>query len=198
MNRQLTGNSVGHRRGRGLIAGSCPGMLRSGAFDRKRCPMMRVIRLLAVTLMVAGGLLALTPATANASNPACTNSRGVVCFAYASPAGTTPDWSTNYCFNQEGHFRLGTSVIKVDWTSNGSFDECFGIAPDRRIYHAWPNSVGWDPMPNNGLADIVDIAFPVSGNHTISVFVYSNNKDYCSTLAQGAWTPWYICTVPTS
>lgn len=48
--------------------------------------MMRAAaRLLAVTLMVAGGLLAFTPATANASNPNCQFSRGSVCFLYLAP-----------------------------------------------------------------------------------------------------------------
>lgn len=88
--------------------------------------------------------------------------------------------------------------MKVDWTSNGSFDECFGIAPDRQIYHAWPNSVGWDPMPNNGRADKVDVPFLVSGQyHAISVYVFDKG-DYCSSLAQGAWTPWYFCVPPSS
>lgn len=161
--------------------------------------MLRVAaRVLAVTLLVAGGVLAFTPVTATAAEPPCQFFRGPVCFIYPPPppppGGGAGPWTTQ-CFGREGSFRAGTSVVKVDWESNRQYDECFGIAPDRQIYHAWRSSAGWDPMPNNGRADKAEIPFLYQNQyHTISVYVYGKGG-YCSTLTK-FWLAWVPCTAP--
>jgi hypothetical protein len=57
------------------------------------------------------------------------------------------------CYGYYGTFKAGTDVMVVDWET--SSDECFGIATDRTIWHVWPKSGGWKPMPGNGHADYV-------------------------------------------
>jgi hypothetical protein len=100
---------------------------------------------------------------------------------------------TYQCFGREGVIKGDSKVLIVDWNKDGRDDECFGIAPNRAIYHAWPSSVGWDPMPNNGLAD--DTWFPFfyqNKYHTVSVSV-AGKGFYCSSLI-GSWQPWGPCT----
>ncbi len=102
-------------------------------------------------------------------------------------------YSSAECFNQEGVFKGDSDVLIVDWDKNGKVDECFGIAPNRAIYHVWPNSVGWDPMPNNGLADDTYVPFLYQNTyHTVRVSVVGKGY-YCSSLI-GSWKPWGPCT----
>lgn len=106
-----------------------------------------------------------------------------------------------YCFNKRGVFKTGTRIALADWNRDGRTDECFGIAPDRRIYHAWPASNGWDPMPNNGLADNManpgwNVADITGGGQLRSAHVLVNGKGlYFSCLDTGPqspkkWSPW--------
>jgi hypothetical protein len=83
--------------------------------------------------------------------------------------------------------------VKVDWNNDNRWDECFGVAPDRAVYHAWPSSVGWDPMPNNGRADDVAGPFLYRGRyHTAAVLVIPQGY-YCSSLIDNSWQMWGPC-----
>jgi hypothetical protein len=99
------------------------------------------------------------------------------------------------CFGKEGIFKQDSRILAVDWNYNGTtfdMDECFGIAPDRRIYHAWRNSVDWDPMPNGGLADDTYKFSYTEGYRTVHVWVAPVKAYYCSSV-KGSWTPWKRC-----
>lgn len=129
---------------------------------------------------------------------------GVSPYAAAAPSVSAAASSSTgfeyYCFYKRGVFKTGTHVVLADWNRDGQIDECFGIAPDRRIYHVWPASNGWIPMPNNGLAD--NMADPgwnainYAGGQQRSVHVLVNGKGtYFSCLDTGYppwkhWSPW--------
>ena len=129
---------------------------------------------------------------------------GQVSAAPAQPVGTTgtiiretpvPANGKVSCYGYYGTFKVGTDVIVVDW--NTSSDECFGIATDRTIWHTWPGSGGWRPMPGNGHADgIYSIAEDsTTGFRGVSVFVTSNSSIWCQNYYRsGGWTgSWYRC-----
>lgn len=93
-------------------------------------------------------------------------------------------WST-------GNFRGGTLLIRVWWNNDSSLDECFGIAPDRRIYHEWP-SHNWVPMPNDGRADnMVDVTG--APEYRLVQVMVNGKGPYCTALFQGQWGAWYRC-----
>ena len=98
------------------------------------------------------------------------------------------------CYNYWGTFKTGTYVMVVDWVT--TVDECFGIAPDRTIWHAWPGSGGWKRMPGNGRADhmYTDIVEWSDGVRTVPVFVGSGSY-WCQNYYPGAgWEGvWYRC-----
>ncbi|MDQ3785709.1 MAG: hypothetical protein M3422_00510, partial [Actinomycetota bacterium] len=84
------------------------------------------------------------------------------------------------CFGYYGTFKTGTYVMVVDWVT--ASDECFGIATDRTIWHVWPNSGGWKPMPGGGHADFIysEIYENVTtGARGVSVFASSNGTYWC-------------------
>jgi hypothetical protein len=115
--------------------------------------------------------------------------------ASAATVATTSSFSYN-CFGYWGTFKSGSHVRWADWDGNGIGDECFGISPDRRIYHAWWGHP-WVEMPNGGRADDVVYAYVVIGagvDHAVRVHV-NNVGDYCSVL-YGTWYPWVRCTEP--
>jgi hypothetical protein len=95
------------------------------------------------------------------------------------------------CFGYTGYFRSGSYVMGADWDRNGTVDECFGIAEDRTIWHAWPGSGSWQEMPHNGRADDTDSYFISQGRRTVRVFV-SPNQLYCSSLGS-SWMTWVRC-----
>jgi hypothetical protein len=99
------------------------------------------------------------------------------------------------CYGYYGTFKTGTYVMVVDWVT--SSDECFGIAPDRTIWHAWPNSGGWKRMPGNGHADhmYTGIAEWSDGVRAVPVFVSSNGTYWCQNYyPTTGWTgDWYLC-----
>ena len=68
---------------------------------------------------------------------------------------TTPAFASFQatCFGHTGVFRDNTRIAVAYWDGDLYYDECFGISPDRRIYHVWRASPGWVEMPNNGRAD---------------------------------------------
>ena len=106
------------------------------------------------------------------------------------------------CHGRIGVLKTGTRVALADWDRDGTPDECFGIAPDRRIYHAWRTSNGWDPMPHNGLADNMEDpgwnAVDYGGGQQRSVYVVVYDKGtYVSCRDTGypdwaQWSPWGV------
>ncbi|GAB1645826.1 hypothetical protein [Krasilnikovia sp. MM14-A1259] len=125
---------------------------------------------------------------------------GAVGLASPAPAsavtdGGPPPSYNDGCFGYVGTFKTGTTVHWADYNGDGNKDECFGIAPSRTIWHAWPGSGGWKEMPNNGRADDIVALFrqpPPTGRPTIEVYVSGSNHYYCSTLTS-SWQPWVRC-----
>lgn len=111
----------------------------------------------------------------------------------------------NYIYwpDSDGHFTgdcqyrggfLDTSRIdEVDWTNDGTIDECFGVAPDHTIWHAWRNSGGWHEMPR-GSADDVFAAYRQDGYRKFSVlldYVRAGDDYWNAVYGSGGWTGWY-------
>jgi hypothetical protein len=100
------------------------------------------------------------------------------------------------CFGYTGTFKDGSYILYVDWEDAGtSTDECFGIAPGRTIWHAWPGSGGWKVMPNNGRADDTWVPYySADGRRGVSVYVAASNGTWCSTRNAGpGWGAWFRC-----
>jgi len=115
-------------------------------------------------------------------------------FVVAAPASATFAYR---CFGYLGNFKDGTKVLWADWTKDDRPDECFGIGPDRRIWHAWPNSGGFKVMPNNGLADDT-LSWRVTGEGVRQVVVYvaSDRSHWYSNWYPGSeqgWYGWHNC-----
>ena len=106
------------------------------------------------------------------------------------PGNSSQSVSYSGCWST-GNFRGGTRLIRVYWNNDSSLDECFGIAPDRRIYHRWAAS-NWVPMPNNGRADNM---LDVDGGPSYRLVQVTVNGvgPYCTTLSYGKWSTWYRC-----
>jgi hypothetical protein len=100
-------------------------------------------------------------------------------------------------FGYTGRFRCNTTVVAVDWDSNGCADEAFGIAPDRSIWHAWPNSARWIQMPNAGKADDMWHAYRNgNGQRQVEVCVFSQPNDDTNSKVwysyyNGGWLGWF-------
>jgi hypothetical protein len=107
---------------------------------------------------------------------------------------STLDYPAN-CFGYIGNFREGTGILVADWDGVGNADECFGIAPNRTIWHAWAGSGGWKEMPNNGRADYMHSAYTTGGRAGVRVWVNGIGL-YCSTRNAGpGWGAWHRCTL---
>jgi hypothetical protein len=103
---------------------------------------------------------------------------------------------TAECFGYTGTFRNGSDVIRVDWATD--IDECFGIAPNRTIWHTWPGAGHWVEMPGNGKGDDVGTIFVenlLTGNRIVSVWVNGGSGDWCQNYIGGSgWArSWYNC-----
>ncbi|MGB3441637.1 MAG: hypothetical protein WBA97_23065 [Actinophytocola sp.] len=101
------------------------------------------------------------------------------------------------CYGYYGTFKAGTEVMVVDWAT--SSDECFGIATDRTIWHTWPGSGGWTPMPGNGHADYIYpfIDEDPDGYRVVVVHIPSAPRYWwCQNYYPSVgWTgDWYDCT----
>ncbi|MGA5302100.1 hypothetical protein ACPCHT_19385 [Nucisporomicrobium flavum] len=130
---------------------------------------VRLLRLLTVPLVLLGSLVAVT--------------------APASATPARPCWTT-------GDFKPGTTVRKVDWDGNGTIDECFGIAPDRTIWHEWATSRGWVQMPGGGRADdTLPSQWPAPGYRRVVVYVANPKSHWYQDFVPGSgWTGhWYRC-----
>jgi hypothetical protein len=112
--------------------------------------------------------------------------------AFAAPAAASFDYS---CFGKTGTFKTGTDIQKPDWSGDGKYDECFGIAPDRTIWHVYRSSNGWKQMVGNGRADdTLDTVNSGGGNYYIIVYV-ANPASHWYNLHSGSdgWGSWYKC-----
>ncbi|MCC8245491.1 hypothetical protein [Saccharothrix luteola] len=105
------------------------------------------------------------------------------------------------CYGYYGTFLVGSDVIVVDWVTSNN-NECFGIATDRTIWHAWQGSGGWKRLPGNGHADDtwgIEEVFssdPADTRRTIKVVIYGAARPYwCQTYTPATdWTGiWYAC-----
>lgn len=143
-----------------------------------RIPRRATVAAVGVTTLVAG------PATASAAPANTSTARAPEMSAQAG----VPD----SCFGYAGTFLAGSKRVKVDWNRDGKVDECFGIAPNRHIYHAWPGHP-WVEMPHNGRADDVAAAATdvETGHHAVIVWIKATKQDYYSELI-GTWQPWKL------
>ena len=153
------------------------------------------VRVISATILLVGGFFAVAPGTASA-HPDCEYYNGTVCYQEEQL-----DPGDHFqCFGHPGDFKHNTDVIKVDWQNDGSWDECFGVGANRKIYHTWPQVTTWLVMPNGGLADNTYSAFPYQGQYrTVSVQVARSGGGvtyYCSSVKNSAWGAWGICSNP--
>ena len=131
-------------------------------------------------VLAAAALVSPASAAADESGLQQASSRKV------STATAAPSWHYP-CFGYEGTFKSGSGVLIAPW------NECFGIAPDRTIWHAWPGSGGWREMPNHGHADymVYPARIDSAGRRVVAVWV-NGYGDYCSWLMP-PWKGWYGC-----
>lgn len=134
-------------------------------------------------------LFGAVPASATPEQPMGTN--GTVTRMTLVPANGRVS-----CYGYYGTFKPATYVMVVDWVT--SSDECFGIATDRTIWHTWPGSGGWTPMPGGGHADLIHtgiVELP-DGFRAVSIYAQSNNTYWCQNYepTKGGWSgDWYLC-----
>jgi hypothetical protein len=103
--------------------------------------------------------------------------------------------TTAGCFNVNITIKDGSLVDGADWDHNNVVDECFAVAPNRKIWHIWPSSGGWKQMPNGGRADATLPSVTLDGNvHMAVVYVASPPSHWYTKLAPGkAWSSWQRC-----
>lgn len=106
--------------------------------------------------------------------------------AVAAPASATP---AKPCWTL-GDFKPNTTIYKVDWDRDGTVDECFGVAPDRTIWHEWARSNGWVRMPGGGLADdMLPPQIPAPGYRRVVVYVANPASHWYQDFVPGTgWT----------
>jgi hypothetical protein len=99
------------------------------------------------------------------------------------------------CHGYIGTFKVGSDVMVVDWDTTGV--ECFGVAPNRTIWHAWAGAGSWKTMPGNGRADDTWGAAENSstGSRGVAVYVASSSSFWCQNYSRsGGWAgSWYQC-----
>jgi hypothetical protein len=129
--------------------------------------MRRALRAVVVTIVVLAGALVFTASAASASyDKACWH------------------WGT---------FKDYSYVMEADWDGDGATDECFGIAPNRTIWHDWRTAGKWQPMPNDGHAD--DTCGwgrdRLTGYRKVGVWVDGYGYYYSLfSTASNRWLPW--------
>lgn len=158
----------------------------------------KMARLASGALVIGGILATMAPATAAPAPSSDSKTQVTVISAPKSAAGDvgTQSWQGS-CFGYSGTFRDGSDVLLVNWFGSGRL-ECFGIAPDRTIWHTWPGHGVWSLMPHNGRADDVFNASSFAGGRRIfRVWVAPGPPGqvsgvYCTEdRGDGRWRPWY-------
>ena len=142
-----------------------------------------VTALLALVGTLLAGMVTAGPATAAEMDPVITGT-------------PVPANGRVSCYGYYGTFKAETLVFVVDWIT--SSNECFGIATDNTIWHAWPNSGGWHPMPGNGHADSVAFGLfredPVTKFKKAAVYAIVNDSFWCQNYYPSTdWSGWYRC-----
>ncbi|MFD8499854.1 hypothetical protein [Amycolatopsis sp. NPDC059657] len=143
------------------------------------------LRIGAVLLALVGGLLGAALNAGPASADEYPNVRDV-----AVPASGKVT-----CFGYTGTFRARTTVALVDWKSSN--DECFGITPDRTVWHTFPNAGGWQRMggtrPAGAVASGLFRENPLTGAKV--AVVADGAVFYCQNYRRPVgWTDiWYRC-----
>ena len=139
----------------------------------------------AVVAFLAGFVVLLTGVSAFAAPATSTATESN---QLSGTASQSVPFSDPRCFNKPGNFLGGTTIIIHTWP--GSVRECFGIAPNRAIYHVWKNSSTWVEMPNNGRADNMVAARMTSDGRFRSVYVLVNGKGTYYSYLTNQWQPW--------
>ena len=96
------------------------------------------------------------------------------------------------CYGYGGLFLYnGADILNPSW--NGG--ECFGIAPDRTIWHAWPGSGGWQLMPGDGRGDnTFSWQVPAAGKRRVVIYVAHPSSHFYQDFNGQTWTGvWYRC-----
>jgi len=102
------------------------------------------------------------------------------------------------CFGFVGTFIVGTHVQHANWDNVGLPDECYGVAPNRTIWHAWPGHT-WEVMPSGGLADNTLPAQLIGSTRRMVVFVAGPpashwHIDFPTNVPGASWGRWSQCT----
>ncbi|MEU4424473.1 hypothetical protein AB0F81_27960 [Actinoplanes sp. NPDC024001] len=131
---------------------------------------------LAALTLLAGGLLAASPAQA------------------AEPPYRITDGDYT-CFGKTGRFKPGTRVLLADWNQNGKKEMCVGVAPDRTIWYIQPTSADWKQVPGGGRADDMIHWWTASGaKRVISVWVANPRAHYYTWWNSSGWAEyWWHC-----
>jgi hypothetical protein len=96
-----------------------------------------------------------------------------------------------------GRLKPGTTFFQVGWDSS-AVTECFGVAPDRSIWHIWRGTSGWYEMPGNGRGDNmnkVSIGRNINTGHAQRIVcIWAGGKDYCNVLdiPNNVWSGWIL------
>ncbi|GAB3444275.1 hypothetical protein GCM10027436_32320 [Actinophytocola sediminis] len=164
------------------------------SFVKSRPGSRTAARLVSVAALIVGVLIAAAPAAVSA--PAESAEPWTVS---ATPVGpSASDVGAQYfssCFGYRGEFRSGTTVVAVDWSTD--VDECFGIAPNRTIWHTWPGAGRWHQMPDSsGRADDTGTIWLewANGDRRVSAWV-NGTGNWCQNYWAGSgWAAnWWNC-----
>jgi hypothetical protein len=149
-------------------------------------------RLVSAVLLAVGVMFGAGGVATAAPDAQPVNTQKVTQAAAPGEAGVLSFQST--CFGYTGTFKDGSIVLLVDWQTTR--DECFGIAPNRTIWHTWAGSGGWVQMPGNGHADDTGTTFleSAAGSRIVSVWV-NGSGEWCQNFARATgWAgTWYKC-----
>ena len=88
-------------------------------------------------------------------------------------------------FGYTGQIKCGSHVKDCPW------DEAFAIAPSGTVWHAWPNSGGWQHMPNGGTAADTHACY-LNGNHYRQVEVVTAAGNIYYSYYDSGWRGWFL------
>jgi len=133
-------------------------------------------------------------------------------YVYFSPGSQTSSFPYGALGDSKdvGTFHKKTSIELVDWQGENSspsgryhvgYDDAFGIAPDRTIWHSAYGTNGWQEMMNGSkpaFADQMWAATIENGRHTVVVEVTTGVSQpqlwYSEQNSNGNWGIWVKAT----
>jgi hypothetical protein len=134
-------------------------------------------------------------------------------YTYLSPGSKTSSFPYGALGDSKdvGTFHKGTSIALVDWQGENSspsgryhvgYDDAFGIAPDRTIWHSAYGTNGWQEMMNGSQPAFADqmssAAIQDGGKHTVVVEVTTGVSSpqlwYSEQNSNGNWGIWVKAT----